>query len=939
MKKTKIRRSLFIGLGGTGMRTLLHLKKMFIDTYGEVPPMIGFLGVDTDEGEYSNELPLRDQSTMGIFPEENTRVHVEGKARATKVNLEPIEQMQITVEQPRQIYNARTKSFSWLPKENLTALKSLKKGAGQVRTNGRFAITANSKEVQEKIQDRLNEVANVTIVDNPYYELLDADTDIYMIFSLGGGTGCGTFIDMAYLVRKISPNCKLAAYAVMPNVFRAKFLNEMGRVRPNAYGAILDLDWLMCMDWDSKGITLPLQDGKSWTCQESPFDACIFIDNENRNHDIYRDNAQLEEMIALSLVTAVGELAKSSTSVLDNLAVSATQGTFDIEHKRAWVSGMGICEAIIRTEELRKIYAHKAANYLINQMLNSPADVNNEVMAWIDRIQIREHEADQVIDFISDKTPYPMPEIDSADYKDPQSAVVSYLRSQEPDSEAMDAKLETLKSRVAEELRLYVNESLNRRQGMGVGATEEVLKTIENEVKVYLSEMQKEKNANSDDIPQYQAVVDSKAKSLEEESKSLITIHKQAALQDLAKAIKDNATNIAVLNWENSRRDRAITFYNDLLSRIQEHKSRVAEIRQRLQNVADSSKKEIALIHNGLNSNVETFQYNLTSRVEGQTALDEEHILMADLLDALGNVRVYDFGSMETSTICQYILQYTYNLTRAKELANMDINDIMNVMSEQEFAELVRKLVAKSSPLLLHNYRGYKNGKPAINYYIGVSDFEKSRLKKDDYFKKNIRDAADVNFSRIGMRDRLIIFSQMSPIPPFAIDSIDECKEEYEDPQQTVSFHFDSRIKEEMKNLRYTIFPGIVEDDALSYWVKGLLFGMIKNEGGKYSVQSKTKGSRLRHFWVNLCEDRDLAFKMFEESVDVYGPEIKEELETFQSDKGQTAYEAVFKEALDGDNYLERFSQVGLTIEELEQRQYETVFAMLEEEMKRLESF
>ena len=45
---TKIKRSLFIGLGGTGMTALLHTKRMFFDTYGEVPPMIGFLGIDTD---------------------------------------------------------------------------------------------------------------------------------------------------------------------------------------------------------------------------------------------------------------------------------------------------------------------------------------------------------------------------------------------------------------------------------------------------------------------------------------------------------------------------------------------------------------------------------------------------------------------------------------------------------------------------------------------------------------------------------------------------------------------------------------------------------------------------------------------------------------------------------------------------------------------------
>jgi len=64
---TKIRRSLFIGLGGTGMNALLHTKKMYYDTYGEVPPMIGFLGLDTDGGRLSTAAPGRHAAT-GALP-------------------------------------------------------------------------------------------------------------------------------------------------------------------------------------------------------------------------------------------------------------------------------------------------------------------------------------------------------------------------------------------------------------------------------------------------------------------------------------------------------------------------------------------------------------------------------------------------------------------------------------------------------------------------------------------------------------------------------------------------------------------------------------------------------------------------------------------------------------------------------------------------------
>ena len=45
-----IRRSIYIGLGDTGVRAIAHTKKMFEDTFGKgnVPPQIEFLALDFD---------------------------------------------------------------------------------------------------------------------------------------------------------------------------------------------------------------------------------------------------------------------------------------------------------------------------------------------------------------------------------------------------------------------------------------------------------------------------------------------------------------------------------------------------------------------------------------------------------------------------------------------------------------------------------------------------------------------------------------------------------------------------------------------------------------------------------------------------------------------------------------------------------------------------
>ena len=74
---TKIKRSLYIGLGGTGMNSLLHTKKMFIDTYGEVPPMISFLGIDTDGGAYKKEINSRDGEIIKLMPNEQLPIFVD----------------------------------------------------------------------------------------------------------------------------------------------------------------------------------------------------------------------------------------------------------------------------------------------------------------------------------------------------------------------------------------------------------------------------------------------------------------------------------------------------------------------------------------------------------------------------------------------------------------------------------------------------------------------------------------------------------------------------------------------------------------------------------------------------------------------------------------------------------------------------------------------
>ena len=62
--RTKLRKTFYIGLGGTGMNAILRTKKMFVEKYGKVPPMIGFLGIDTDGGAYEKKLKTKSSALL-----------------------------------------------------------------------------------------------------------------------------------------------------------------------------------------------------------------------------------------------------------------------------------------------------------------------------------------------------------------------------------------------------------------------------------------------------------------------------------------------------------------------------------------------------------------------------------------------------------------------------------------------------------------------------------------------------------------------------------------------------------------------------------------------------------------------------------------------------------------------------------------------------------
>ena len=907
---TNVKRCLYIGLGGTGMKSILHTKKMFIDTYGEVPPMIGFIGIDTDRDEYKGTLKLKNGEEM---------------------SLSPSEQLKILVEEPQDIYWVNKERFSWVPDRNLPGLTYMTNGAGQLRSNGRFAFTVNYVNIRKKVEDVLNSITNARIIDNDKYQLLNTATEIHMVFSLSGGTGSGTFINMAYLIKELAPKCKITGYAVLPGVFRAMARSGMANVSANTYGAIKDLDYLMHMGLGKEPFKLEyLRDSENYDIKIRPFNSFIFIDNKNENLDAYTNISELAEMISLALVTASGELSTASASVSDNIEKYIDAGEMDIENKKAWASGMGICEIVYDGNTLSKIYGIKAAKNIIERLLNSCVDTDLIVNSWIDsaEVNIRENNgSDNVIDYLWNKIP--KYDLNVSDYGNPKPEVDINLNSNVVDSQKINAKVSALTSKVRTELRKLIIKHTNTE--CGVSTAKNILDGIRAQVDIFMGEMQSEKDEFLEKEPAYIAQVETAIQDLRTADGKFFK--KKSTLDALADDLAEAVKTLAQCRIEIARRNAAIAVFNDVLAAVAEAKANIVLIENSLKAVYEELTKDLAALTNNVGRASQTFQIDLSKDVAGSISVDSSKIQIEDFVKNLHHDgKVYSFSGLSHAEIKSDILGYAEKLRPAKEFRNTTIDDIIDGLSEDKFNRIIEIAISKSKPLFRYSYKGYTpNTTPRDSFYIGVPDKVVSRLYKDDYFKQRLEGSMDVDFSNTGVTDKIIFYRQLGVVPPYTLASI----RDYEDEHLQCRFNnfFDQNLERRFLREDFSINPKRAsEDDLLEFWVKGFIFDLIRNTDDGYEFKSKELGKALRDYWMPLSKYRDEAFDQFKRYKNTVRNEYQDIIDKKAKEMGDEAMRKLIERVK--ETYFKDFSQLNMTVNELEKKGFEKVGELMEAELQ-----
>ena len=781
---TKIRRCLYIGLGGTGMASLMYTKRMFIETYGEVPPMIGFLGIDTDGGVYNREL----QSKYGL------------------VRIEPNEQMPIRFNDAAPIYKAQEQRFAWVPRENVIDIANYPHSPTSIRSSGRFALTVNYERVVEQVKIKINEITNARIADNSKYELLSmANVEIHMVFSIAGGTGSGTFINMAYLLKDIMPQCKVMGYAVLPDIFET--MNSGLATCPfkaNGYGAIMDLDWFMHRNIGQDAFTLQYI---KHDCQahERPFNSIVFINNQNENNDTYDNVDQLAEMISLGLVTAAGELSVAAKSVNDNLEKIISDGNMDIDSKIAWVAGMGASEIIFRGSDLGRIYALKSSNYIIENMLNTCVDTNVIVNNWIDQMRITHYSSpnDEVIDFILPRRPqYEMSTINDA--QNAQAEVNGYVDTQIPKDDALQKRLQELKDRVEPEFRKLLIDNINTE--CGVGTAEKILQGLTAQFDVMLNEMETERTQHQAAEKRNEQAVIAMVNDLAEYNSKFFKV--KGKMDSKAQDVMAAAVNLAISKREILRRNKAIEFFTFMKSLILNEEQELNSIHKKLEGVYRDNQAKLAAVQNRVNGDEQQlFQIDLAQKYVGSIPINNQEVNFTDLFNSMPEgEKFHGIGKMSNNEVSDILLAYTMGLNGTKKWTGMSLNDVLKQMDENDFDTLVKQALRKSLPLFTYDTHGYiPQTAPTDIIYIGVPS-KNCRINKNEIMK-HIPGGANVDAAVIGMNDRIILYRQLGVVPAFTIAPLSSYQQKYEEGEGRRNYHIDANLQRLMQQEQFSLWP------------------------------------------------------------------------------------------------------------------------------------
>lgn len=768
--------TIYIGLGGTGIKAVSHTKKMYEDMYGvgNIPPHIAFLVLD-----YYSE-----------YTSPHLATSIEDDAVPLKYNGSSREHYERL---------SRNGAYKWMfPSNTCYIANNINECAYQVRTNGRFYTELMRATIEQALQARWQQVTNFI------YGVAPANVDVHIVTSLCGGTGAGSFINIAELVqRNFGNRANIIGHGVMHGIFRAMdpIGNKVGRVSENAYSAIMDLDYLMSASMDNP-ITFEIN-GATRTFTRPIFNEFFAIDNRTPNGFIVNNTNTLCKNIAVYL------FADNLNSQNTGLGAEWFDGRYNILNKIGWVQSFGACQVVYKGEELADLYAKRYAVKLIEKMCNKKE--NEAPLEWVTATGLREDgEYTQLTESIFST-----------------NELGNIGRTNVLLIDSTDITLHRISCYLNELYKFSTNKTialLEEKKNLFDSKIEELLHEGEIvEAKVFVERHRsnfnfyiQNQNYYIDKLKEYirdwGVCLDGAWGKYKNARNGPLFLLRKKKCQELLDNVDDIAYDILKAKYDLKRREAAVEIYNSL---IEQADCKLREIEGCIHTLENLRNEYTMAANECMLAPYNVYEYDLSTKERVEMHVDDNDvdlqafctkfykpILEMDIEHEL-KPAIYDFAKSRPQAI-----EY-----RKKHLV-----DVINNMSDEDFKLLKDKILRFSSPLLQINNRGQKNNfemtpSEIMNHTYTFYYHEGDNNRLINSFQGNIM--ADFVQHKFGLlHQKMFVTKKGTAIIPYCIDSLDEITQDAYEREvrnsssgQTFNPHFDKTLFEEMRKKNFRLKP------------------------------------------------------------------------------------------------------------------------------------
>jgi hypothetical protein len=921
----KLKKTLYVGIGGTGVLTLLKVKKCFMDSYGEIPPMIGFLAIDTNGAVNSMEETCADGST---------------------VKLEPGELLVCTVRGALNVYRNNPNTYDWVPAKNVNSLATIQGGgAGQIRSNGRFIAYYNNAKIKSNIQTAIARILQLIPHGSKYEVDVDSNgieypPNINVFASIAGGTGSGMLIDVLCIIQEAwkshTGKVKLYPWIVLPDVFRT--MNQgpaMENVYYNSYGALRTLDYIMHHDDKTPAINFGYA-----KIDESLFDYAYIINNINQAGVSFNQLKDIVDVVAKSAFLPANKMGDDVQSPFDNIANQKIACTYDILNKKGWAASASSAELIYDSFAVGKAYSYATVVQLCNSMLQSSTDGTADANRFFDdsEVLIRENEGKD--DIINHLMPSPGPSYSLQ--IDENTSVVDingYLDNNCGQTKMISSLQDALTNKLTNTERYfekYLKEIMSRPSGK-VDAAIKFIKALLDISSMCKDEMESEgaEFHKTNSVPvqwdyYLNAVKNTGIKSL------LNKIDEDAVLA-LQMRLTEYVTNVN----EETRRTWALKFYNSFDSYLEQRLQEVEGLKAILKQISALNSRLLLEIQHKAQSNSKFQVYLHGDDLMATSSYMIDDTIKNQFVQYLDNNGVSSWLGQSQSYIQNKLWNFAESTTSVKNALSTNIDSVLSQLPVETVQGYLQHLKILAAPLWTYNTQGFNDSEKTLDRFVvvGVGNSDTSILAQDPayntYFDTNEHTAS---FASTHQFDRIYVLIVEDLLPIYAVNNFSAYKRDAEEKVARnfgISNYLDEKLNNRMNAENFDMIPTIETDNVHQYWVWGFVFGYINFdvETNQYWIRSKRLGDVLQKCRYNLSHQRDVAFDNFK-SERLY-KDILDDLNKQIAKTGRQPFEEKINEIKGDDSYLESYAQLSpLERSNLNEPKFKAVRDLLEKEIR-----